>query len=314
MNKIISTNNNCIYCGNGQLEIVYAKNIASVNQIVKCPKCQLMFVSPLVLDMEEDFWEGLSGDKSDNIIITNQNIKSEFNFHEVQRMIAEKEILQVKDFATSIKFVEGILKTKGKALEIGSSRGYFLDELQNRGWDVVGIEPSESRINSSELNKKYNILNSRLEEANLDKNSFDAIFCFHVIEHVVDPVNFVKMIYSILKPGGIAVIETPTYDSLSYKVLKHRERSIRCSGHLFFFTKKTLRNIVEKEQFKILKHSRVGRTLSFERLLWNISIIFESYKINVIIKKIYKITKINKIKLYLNIGDMQRIYCQKEIN
>ena len=40
-------------------------------------------------------------------------------------------------------------------------------------------------------------------------NSFDTIISFQVIEHIKDDVFFIKEIYRLLRPGGIAFITTP---------------------------------------------------------------------------------------------------------
>ena len=58
----------------------------------------------------------------------------------------------------------------------------------------------------------------------------------HAIEHVSDPYSTWKEIYPILKPGGIFVMETPRYDTLMFKLLGKRERSLSCDGHIYFFT------------------------------------------------------------------------------
>jgi SAM-dependent methyltransferase len=297
MNNTSSCNN----CKQSDYTVVYKRNVAQVHQIVKCKNCGLMYAYPLNIDPTEMYWEGSSNTPSKKPLFSKQ----------LGNMVDVKEKIQVSDYLPSIKYVEKLLPFKGNALEIGSSRGHFLHELEKRGWEVDGIEPSDGRREEAKRIFGFKCIPDKLEDTSFDANCFDAIFMFHVIEHVLDPAFTISILYRYLKPGGILVIETPTYDTITYKILQHRERSIRCDSHFTFFTKKTLRNMLEKAEFVTMRHDRVGRTLTFERLFWNFSVIFKSELVDRFLEKLSKFGKLRNFKIYLNTGDMQRIYCRK---
>lgn len=218
----------------------------------------------------------------------------------------QKQFLQLKDYARIIDFVEK--EEKGTFLEIGSYAGTFLNEARKKGWKVLGIEPLELPADYSENQMGIPVIRKYFEQADIPKGSISVAVACHVIEHVPDPASFVKKAYESLKPGGKLILETPTYDHLMFKIFKHRERSVRCDGHIYFFTKETLTKLVENNGFRVLKHENVGRTLTLDRLFYNLEIMAGR---KIYFSKISKKLRLEKIVVRLNTKDMQRIYCEK---
>jgi len=79
-----------------------------------------------------------------------------------------------------------------------------------------------------------------------EDNSVDKIYAKHIIEHLDDPIMFIKEIWRILKPGGTVFIETPHFSN--YVAFSEPQ-------HKFFYSYFTFRNILDysKKPFKILQ-------------------------------------------------------------
>ena len=48
-------------------------------------------------------------------------------------------------------------------------------------------------------------------------NSFDTVICFHILEHIEDDENAISELHRVLKPGGVAFIQTPFRDGETYE-------------------------------------------------------------------------------------------------
>ena len=115
----------------------------------------------------------------------------------------------------------------------------------------------------------------------------------------------------MLKPGGHFVIETPRYDTLMFKLMGRRERSVSCGGHIYFFTTESLKNLYEAAGFKTVELNYVGRSLTVERLVYNLGVVSKSPGLRDKLDKLVTKLGVKKASFYLNFRDMQRVCVQK---
>ena len=106
-------------------------------------------------------------------------------------------------------------------------------------------------------------------------------------------------------------METPRYDSLMFKLLGKRERSVSCGGHIYFFTSDALERMATNAGFKVLRNDPVGRSMTLDRLTYNLGVISKNKAVQKGLASFSKKVGLNKVAISLNMRDMQRLYLQK---
>jgi 2-polyprenyl-3-methyl-5-hydroxy-6-metoxy-1,4-benzoquinol methylase len=139
---------------------------------------------------------------------------------------------------------------KPRVLDIGCATGALLAWLRDRGWDCAGIELCGPAADYARDVRKLQIITGTIESAQLPGNSVDVVLASHVIEHVHNPKSFVTEIYRCLKPGGYVFITTPSIDGFQARLFGSRWRSA-IFDHLYLFSKKTLRTLLEEAGFTV---------------------------------------------------------------
>lgn len=287
----------CNLCGADDYAVRFRAGEAQSSQIVECRNCGLMYANPRAASPDHELIEDYDPDFVEHV-------------NEGSERYA-KEALQVRDYADTRKFLAGRFPQRGKLLEVGSGFGYLLDYFRQDGWDVMGVEPNEGLNRHARKVLSIEVLPKILPEAEFPDASFDVVTMMHVIEHVPDPTDTLQEIYRILKPGGMLVMETPRYDTLMFKLLGRRERSLSCEGHIYFFTTKTLRDISEKTGFKVEREDMVGRSLTVERLAYNLGVMLRSKPLANAIRQGSRAVGLANAAMTFNARDMERIYLSK---
>jgi SAM-dependent methyltransferase len=286
----------CNYCGVDDATVVFGPGVAQLNRIVRCNRCGLMYASP-------------RAKVPDHVEIAGYDPTYD-PFHADDTRVL-KERLQVRDYDRTRALLNRLHPRGGRLLEVGSSLGYLLDVFRKDGWDVVGVEPFYQACRHAREELGLDVINAILESAALPDESFDVVLLNHVIEHIDDPIRTLREVNRILKPEGHFVIETPRYDTLMFKLLGRRERSVSCGGHIYFFTTQTLRNLYEAAGFKTVQLDYVGRSLTVERLLYNVGVMSKSLKVRRALDRVSDRLGLKNVNLYLNFRDMQRVCVQK---
>ena len=100
------------------------------------------------------------------------------------------------------------LKAGDRTLDFGCGSGEFVKTMLDLGYDAHGFEIGESYGSYGKGKLGSRIKVSGWQEVNY-KPDFDLITCFHVVEHLRDPLNAVRKMISWTAPGGLIYLEVP---------------------------------------------------------------------------------------------------------
>lgn len=223
----------------------------------------------------------------------------------------QRALNKLPDFETIEESLTGLLPSKGYVVEVGAYSGVLLKLFNARGWKTMGIEPDGRAVEFACREYKLDVRNGTLLSLPLDPATADAVVMLHVIEHLDNPAKNVQTVSRLLRKDGIFVVETPVYDSLTYRILGRRERNLSCDGHIFFYTEDTLSQLLRASGFTIIKVERVGRTLSVSRLLWNIGVISKNDFVRRILSAFSERFELGRRFVHVNARDIIRIYAKK---
>ena len=252
----------CIFCNSDSSKLIYNLPVENVQKghystdvfhIVRCSKCGLVYVDPMPTD--EDLKKYYS--------------ESEESLKFMQENFINTGRMQKKGWTKTLKVIEYYSPNKGRILDIGCGPGWFLDTARERTWDTYGVDMSSFFSKFAQEKLGLNVFCGRFEEANFKENFFDVITMFDFIEHVKKPLDLLRNVRHILKDDGLLVITTADIDSLCAKIYGINWRQIIPIGHIYYFSRKSMRNILEKAGFKILKITgvRYDETTRFRTFL-----------------------------------------------
>ena len=98
-------------------------------------------------------------------------------------------------------------------LDVGCSVGDFLATMRGHGWSVRGVEPDAGSAAQAREQHGIDVFNGYLDDAPFEPGSFDAVTMWEVLEHTPRPVDTLRQIFELLRPGGAVVLSVPNRDS-----------------------------------------------------------------------------------------------------
>ena len=224
---------NCPCCNSYNIK----KNFISYNNIKYsiCKNCNSSYQNPKVdINYMNTNWETFK-DPDGNI----RNLKKERDF-------------KIKNwYGDSISYLNN--NYKGKILDVGAGLGFFLSALDSSKWEKYALETSVDCINY--IKKNFNDINITQRTINNHKfqyDTFDAVFFYHVIEHLENPLLAIDEIHKLLKKDGLLIIGTPNNSSICSLIFK---KNFRLLGpeHNFIITSRQLKKILVNKNFNITR-------------------------------------------------------------
>lgn len=210
-------------------------------QVVRCQQCGLVYMNPRFTP----------GEHREKFVGS--------SFYEAYLPRAERMMAL---YPATYEMFERTLGRRGSVLEVGCATGHFIHVGQQLGWRAAGIEvsPVLAQYASDTFGLDVRVA-GQVQDAGFDKDEFDVVYIGHVLEHLHDPRDALQQIGSLLAEDGLLVVQVPNeFEDLLYLLFRpwirgRFERDGLPTDHLYFYTPRTIRCLVEEVGFCVQRVS-----------------------------------------------------------
>lgn len=138
---------------------------------------------------------------------------------------------------------------KGSVLDVGSGEGRF-GEMLGQNFKVTNLEYPGAKVSNRKV--------IRVDFLKWKTNKkFNAIVFLESLEHVNNPLGYLKKAASLLQTGGLIFVEYPRFGSLESKILGKYWLQRDIPRHLFHFSEKGLRSIADRANLEVIKQTEI---------------------------------------------------------
>lgn len=236
----------CHVCEGPRVYYVFS---TSGYRVVRCDDCGLVFLNPQPSDEElariynADYFLGSDSEAGRQAV------------SEIKQATAKLYLSEISRYCGP---------AKGRLLEVGCGDGDFLVLAEAEGWEVAGIEYSRSAHETARQRlKNGQVYCGELDSAGLADGQFDLCVISDVLEHVRSPLNFLRHIHRVLKPGGVLFVATPSIDSWSARFMRQKWMEFKIE-HLTYFDRQTLQTSLLKTGFRDVIVQPGWKVLNFD--------------------------------------------------
>jgi SAM-dependent methyltransferase len=146
-----------------------------------------------------------------------------------------------------LSYLVGLLRTHGvpggRVLDVGAGYGFFLEALEQAGYEADGMEISPHAAEQAKQRTRGRVVQQGAEEPfPFADDHYDAITLLDVIEHLQDYPRALASCRRCLKPGGKLLVITLNAHSAARPLLGKRWAWYQDSTHIHMFTPRMLRD------------------------------------------------------------------------
>ena len=220
----------CLVCSSDRREFPF--RLHDPYRVARCTTCGFYYLYPRVIEgaMQEayrqsSYYEGGACGYADTSY-TAQESALRATFKRLLHNLGERRL------------------TGGTLLEVGCGYGYLLDEARAYFDRRVGTEFS---LEGAEIARATGaeVFVGGIEQISPERK-FDCILAIQVIEHVYQPLTFVKQLMRHTQPGGHIVVATPDIGGVLRKAMGRHWPSFKVPEHVGYFDFRTLSRLMEK--------------------------------------------------------------------
>ncbi len=221
-----------------------------------------------------------------------------------------------KDYRFMKRNFQGMLKAlrtyvaEGRLLDVGCATGRFMQLAKRHGYDAYGVEPSTYAAGLARKRFGDRVQESTIARAQFHSKQFHVITMLDVFEHLDDPRRALALCRKWLQENGLLVIATNNFDSLWAQLMGKRWHFLIPPQHLFFFSEKTIRTILQDTGFMIETISRPGKWITLGYGL-HLARSIQGSRVADQLYRVFRRTKLLSLPLYINFFDHMVVYARK---
>ena len=214
----------------------------NLNKIFKCQACTVQFMNPVYSD-------GYLDEYYSAYTVLNEDKETE---------MTDRQAYVIND---NFNAIEKTIKNTGEMLDFGIGNGTHSEIARQKGWNVKGYDVDCVSTKTLMEKSGFEVKCGDFFDIDWGNDKFDLIYINQVMEHIKDPVGYLKRFYELLNTNGNLFITVPNIHATSTKLkyflekIKLRRKKIGkyydSDHHIFYFTPKSLKNILEKNGFEV---------------------------------------------------------------
>lgn len=242
---------NCPVCGSSKSVLWFEKDWF---QHVRCQDCSMVYMNPRMnMAATHSFY--------------NSNVNAIYNetkFDQVSNSTQMDDRLNLDNLRLLDDFRGG---KKGLLLEIGSAKGFFLAKAREAGYEIHGLELNRPNYEYSRQQLGDTILDVDLSDAHYEDGKFDVVYMRDVIEHIPDPMAFLREVNRVVKPGGVVFFDTHNVDGWIYKIARERHTVFFGFEHPNHWSPRSLGNALDQLGLEVVKVKYVSLDFTLKDIL-----------------------------------------------
>ncbi len=246
----------CRICNNEATRDAVAQAVLAGSKafdLLSCEHCDVIFFEPLPTPEE-----------------LAQHYSKAYSFYKGDNYKA-----QGKGYAFAKKYLKH--KDKGNFIDIGCASGDVLAGVREASdWQVFGTDINPEVVENVRKKLQLDVRIGEIEDIQFDANFFDFIRVQDILEHVPQPLAFLKECRRIIRDDGRLYLSVPNgladVQNLIDYYHKYQQAGFSGAGHIYFFSLHTLHYMFQRCGFQVEK----SYSMNFKKGLRSLSVLPKS--------------------------------------